>query len=280
MDLIAAVPFLEGALSADEFLAQLEAQRDQLARLEQERADLQIEIEAFRLEYTARVGEAQAELEALEIHIAEYRLRNELLRLRRGEIDAARLEYEIEWQLRGRREQFAGYQESVRRAAYAADVQRPAPAASDAPALKSIYRELAKRIHPDLASDANERGARGQLMAQANEAYARFDAQALQAMLAQATGLRPEPVTRSADQLRAEMARLDRIIAEVRGEIAELNRSAWMSMKLDASLARSRGLDWFANARRQIEAQVAQRRIELDGLVAEFRDLVHQFGLV
>ncbi|HJW84759.1 MAG TPA: hypothetical protein VJ754_10685, partial [Anaerolineae bacterium] len=111
---------------ADELAAQLEARREQLARLEQERADAQIEIDAFRLEYMARLGQTQAELEAVEIHIAEYRLRNELLRLRQGAIDAARLEYEVEWQLRGRREQFAGYQESVRRAGRATAAHPPA----------------------------------------------------------------------------------------------------------------------------------------------------------
>ena len=263
-------------MPADELAAQLEARREHLARLEQERADAQIEIDAFRLEYMARLGQAQAELEALEIHIAEYRLRNELLRLRRGAIDAARLEYEVEWQLRGRREQFAGYQENVRRAASAG---APAPTAVDATELKSLYRELAKRIHPDLAVDAEERQARGQWMAQANAAYARLDAPALQSMLAQAGGRKPAPSTPDSTWLRTEVARLDRIIAEVRGEISTLNRSEWMSMKLDAALARSRGMDWFGNARRQIEAQVSRRQVELDRLIAEFRDLVYQFGL-
>ena len=261
---------------ADELAAQLEARREQLARSEQERADAQIEIDAFRLDYMAQLGQTQAELEALEIHIAEYRLRNELLRLRRGAIDAARLEYEVEWQLRGRREQFAGYQESVRRAASA---HPPASTAVDAAGLKSLYRELAKRIHPDLATDEEERQARGQLMAQANVAYARLDVPALQSMLAQADGMKPAPSMPDPAWLRAEAARLDRIIAEVRGEISALNRSDWMSMKLDAALARSRGLDWFGNARRQMEAQAARRRIDLDGLIAEFRDLVYQLRL-
>ena len=263
----------------DELSAQLEARREQLARLEQERADAQIEIDAFRFEYVARLGETQAELEALELHIAEYRLRNELLRLRRGAIDAAQLEYEVEWQLRGRREQFAGYQESVRRAGHAAAAQAPASTAVDALELKSLYRELAKRIHPDLAAADEERQARGQWMAQANAAYARLDAAALQSMLAQAGGLKWTPSRLDPAGLRDEVARLDRIIAEVRGEISALNRSDWMSMKLDAALARSRGLDWFGQARRQIEAQAARRRIDLDGLIAEFRDLAHRFGL-
>jgi hypothetical protein len=38
-------------------------------------------------------------------------------------------------------------------------------------------------------------------------------------------------------------------------------------------------VDWFGHARHQIDAQVARRRVELDGLIAEFRDLVRRFGL-
>ena len=265
-------------MSVGELEAMLDARRDQLARLEQERADLQIEIDTFQAEYTARVGQAQAELDALELHIAEYRLRSELLRLRRGAIDAARLEYEVDRQLRGRREQFAGFQESVRRAEQDAETHRVDLAHIDAAEIKSMYRELAKRIHPDLATDDADREARGQSMAQANAAYAQLDAKALKSMLAETEASSPAAPHRP-DRLRAEIERIGRIISERRGEIAELNRSAWMVMKLDAVLARPRGVDWFGNAKRQIEARAAKRRVELDGLIAEFRDLVRQFGL-
>ena len=87
--------------------AELEARRDRVARLEQERADLQIEIDAFQRAYLARLAAAQSDLEALELSLAEYRLRNELLRLRGSALDAHKLEAEVAWQLRGRRQQFA-----------------------------------------------------------------------------------------------------------------------------------------------------------------------------
>ena len=286
--------------------AELEARRDLVARLEQERTDLHIEIDAFQQMYTACLGPAPAELEALDLHIAEYRLRNELVRLRGSALDANKLDAEVEWQMRGRRERFAGYQESVRRAETAARMAHTAP---DVPVehsdpstplptppsaalracfgrglrrtdLKSMYRDLAKRAHPDLAVDETDRAARSTLMAEINDAYARSDLPVLRAILAQVSGSSlPQAGAGDAKWLRAEIDRLAQVIASIRAEIAELNRSDWMAMKLDAALARSRGIDWFDRARREIEARAADRRAELDALIADFRELVRQAGM-
>jgi len=298
-------------LRVTDLQAELEARRDLVARLEQERTDLRIEIDAFQPMYTARLGPAQAELEALDLHITEYRLRNELVRLRGSALDANKLDAEVEWQMRGRRERFAGYQESVRRAETAA---RMAHTASDVPVgpsdpsptppsaapstslrarlracfgrglrrtdLKSMYRDLAKRAHPDLAVDETDRAARSTLMAEINDAYARSDLPMLRAILAQVSGSSlPQAGAGDAKWLRAEIDRLDQVIASIRAEIAELNRSDWMAMKLDAALARSRGIDWFDRARREIEERAADRRAELDALITDFRELVRQAGL-
>jgi hypothetical protein len=250
-----------------------------VARLEQERADLRIEIDAFRLDYLARVGPAQAGLEALELHIAEYRLRNELIRLRGDTLDAYKLEAEVNWELRGRREQFAGYQESIHQAESAG---RAAPPDLDPAAqrdLKTLYRDLAKRAHPDLTLDDADRAARGAWMADINAAYARADLTALKELLARLSGSGRDSTWDDAKRLRAEIERLDGLIVEMRAEIAEMNRSDWLAMKLDAALARSRGADWFAQTRRQIEARAAERKVELEALIAEFRELVRQAGL-
>jgi hypothetical protein len=51
------------------------------------------------------------------------------------------------------------------------------------PELKKIYREAAKRIHPDLAADPAERARRTRFMAAANHAYEAGDAEALQRIL-------------------------------------------------------------------------------------------------
>ena len=60
----------------------VQALRDQLARLEQEHADLVVELGEFETLYNARVGPLQAKLEEAQLHIAEYKLRIELVQWR------------------------------------------------------------------------------------------------------------------------------------------------------------------------------------------------------
>lgn len=49
--------------------------------------------------------------------------------------------------------------------------------------LKQLYREIAKRIHPDLATDPEERARREQLMALVNQAYESGNEERLRAIL-------------------------------------------------------------------------------------------------
>jgi hypothetical protein len=49
--------------------------------------------------------------------------------------------------------------------------------------LKNLFRDVAKRIHPDFAKDDDDRQRRTRLMAEANEAYRNDDAEGLQRIL-------------------------------------------------------------------------------------------------
>jgi hypothetical protein len=116
-------------------------------------------------------------------------------------------------------------------------------------------------------------------MVEINEAYRRSDLTALRALFARSSVSGREAPGGDVERLRAEITRLDGLISKMRVAIADLNRSDWMMMKLDAALERSRGIDWFELARRQAEMRAAERRAELDGLIAEFMDLVRSAGL-
>ena len=77
--------------------------REQLARLEQEHADLVVELNEFETLYNARVGPLQAKLEEAQLHIAEYKLRIELVHWRGSSLAPSQLEAEVEYRLRDQR---------------------------------------------------------------------------------------------------------------------------------------------------------------------------------
>lgn len=82
--------------------------------------------------------------------------------------------------------------------------------------LKSLYREVAKAIHPDLASDDEERLRRQELMAIANQAYGEGDRTSLEEILSD-WELGPE--TGSGLDVAGELVRTIRLIARVQQNI-------------------------------------------------------------
>jgi len=271
-----------------ELRAEIEHKRERVARLEQERADLELEVAAFELDYDAQVRPLQDELDLVKRHIEEYELRNELLRFRGNRLSATQLEAEVELRLQALHPAVESYE--GRDPARAASHHHARPewaSAQPAPVaqldvetkveLKSLYRELAKRFHPDLAADDAERMARGTRMAEINDAYARGDLDALRRAAGAPHIAPPLPPTQA--ELLAERDRLDALIVRLRQDIAELNRDPLMLLKIDAALARHARRDLLAEMATALHIQLVERRGALDRLIAEFRALVEQVGL-
>lgn len=143
----------------------------------------------------------------------------------------------------------------------------PDPAALD---LKSLFREVAKRIHPDRARTAHDELHRTHLMAQANAALLRQDADLLRRML---NGYDPD--TDSGDDLTpaAHLARLKDQIAQTKqdilsidAEIAVLNASEMADLQTRTKQAAPEGRDLLAELAARVKGSIgiAMRRYELD----------------
>jgi hypothetical protein len=258
------------------------ARREQLARLEQEHADLRIELHEFELLYNARVGPIETQLAEAQLHLDEYRLRIELVQWRGKSLSPIQLEAEVEQRLREQRERA----EAIRaNADLARSFVPPPPIDAERAAnldLKQIYRELAKRTHPDLAMDSTDHAIRSQRMVNVNALYARQDLEGLRRILRQletehlASDETPEQrVARLTD----ERLRLDAAIRHVKAEIAALNRDPLMVLKLEAALGRSRGHDVLAETGRQMQVKLIEAESELRELIAKFREVVEAAGL-
>ncbi len=264
--------------------AQLEnavlALREQLARLEQEHADLRIELREFELLYNARVGSIETQLTEAQLHIDEYRLRIELVQWRGKSLSPIQLEAEVDHRLREQRERA----EAMHAHADLARSFVPPPPIDPAANLdlKQIYRELAKRTHPDLAIDETDRTTRSRRMANINALYAKQDLEGLRRILRQLETQRlaqDETPEQRLARLKDERLRLDAAIRHVKVEIADLNRDPLMVLKLEAALGRSRGHDVLAETAQQMQARLIEAESKLQQLIVKFQEAVETAGL-
>jgi hypothetical protein len=142
----------------------LAAVRAALAEREADIAQFRAQLKAFEGRYLQRVGVLYAELDEIAARITE------------REVDL----YDSDSARRRAREARQRAQET-HEAAFGADQE---PVEFDpSPSLKTLFREVARRIHPDFASDDAEQKHFTLLMTRANHAYNCGDAETLQRLL-------------------------------------------------------------------------------------------------
>ncbi|MFJ6571461.1 hypothetical protein ACIQNU_29035 [Streptomyces sp. NPDC091292] len=133
---------------------------------------------------------------------------------------------------------------------------------------RKLYRELARKSHPDLAQDDKERDRREEFIARVNAAYARGD-EALLRELAEEWAAGPVPPERQPSPSEELYARLEwlshrkELLAVVARELEESAIGAMLRMAPDDP---DTLLDEIAE---QLLAQVAEREAELSRLVQE-----------
>jgi hypothetical protein len=237
---------------------ELAKKRAELARLEAELGERELALASFRAElaafegrYLRAVGVLYAELDDINAQIAE-RIAQQL----------------------GSQQATQDATEARQRAqeSYAAAHGETAGAPEFAPTaeLKSLYREVAKKVHPDLTSDPADRNIREKMMAEANRAYERGDADALRRILeeyegspdaVQGTGVAADlvRVIRKITQARNRLAQIEEAIAQLRSsEIAELMARA--------EEYRKQGRDLLAELAEGVRKQIAASRQRLASL--------------
>ncbi|WP_158785951.1 hypothetical protein [Granulicella sp. L46] len=143
----------------------------------------------------------------------------------------------------------------------------PDPAALD---LKSLFREVAKRIHPDRARSAHDELHRNHLMSQANAAFDRNDRDLLQRML---NGYDPSTDTGDDQPAAAQLARLTEQIAQTEQDILTLNAeiealaaSEMADLRDRTATAALEGRDLLAELAARVKGSIgiAMRRYELE----------------
>ena len=153
---------------------ELELKRQELAALEADLVEqelhlstLQARLAAFKAEYLRVVGVRYADLDDLRARIAE-------ARVAQAPTDDA---------VQAAASQARAAAESSAAEAHGRASHGPTPPFDPPVEIKTLYRTIARRLHPDLAATDEERACRHEWMAKVNDAYQRQDSEALAALL-------------------------------------------------------------------------------------------------
>jgi len=225
----------------------LEAKRAELALLEAELSAraaelsrLRAELRAFEHEYLSVVGRRYAELQEVEERLAELQ----------GLKDAVAAEaegWEAANELNCGQNKFTATEK-----------------------LKRLYREVARKFHPDLAATEDERHHRHQLMVEINRAYESGAEERLEALLTAETSYREWA---SSTLAATELIQLARAVAnareqliELHGELDELKASELYKLRLRVERAQAEGVDFLGNLVAQVDRQIRKAKNRLDWL--------------
>ncbi len=223
----------------------------ELADCELRAANLRAELGAFERRYLHFVGSRYTELDEVNAQVAERIAQSQPGNERAQQ--AAR-----EARARASTTKSTAGEKSARE-------PRPFRASAE---LKRLYRDVARRIHPDLTSDRDERAKRQELMAQANEAYERGDEAQLTRILTEyefspdavkGEGAGPEliRVIRRISQARSRLS-------EIEAELQELLRSDLHQLKVRVDEAEKHGRDIVAEIVGKVDEQIAQAKRRLE----------------
>jgi len=228
-------------------LAELAELEGILGEKELELATFKAELNAFEAMYMGIVGIKYAELDEIVAKIAEAKLRdNPSDKIAQEEATRARADESRE--ATGQVEE--AFEEFI---------------PSDT--LKKLYREVAKRIHPDLAEGDYARLKREELMAKANRAYQEGDREKLRAILAV---WEDSPESVKGEGAGAELVRLVRKIAQVEGrlrtielEMAQLKQSDLYELKSKVEKAEIQGRNLLSEMAAKVEKEISNAKERL-----------------
>jgi hypothetical protein len=241
---------------------ELDVLSQEIAELELELATVQAEIADFSQRYHAAVGKLMVELDLLQAQIAA-------LEAERKPDDAELKQAAEQSQAQAERSQ----QEQQRFEEAPNNEKAQAPEAQPfAPSrdLKKLYRQIAQKIHPDRASNEDDRNWRTHLMSEATRAYRNEDEAALRRVLTlwqegPATGT-DTTNTSSKNTLETQLKRMKTRLAGIQSELDRLLASRLYELFVAARLAQRQGRDLLQEMAVTVDLQIAAARQRLQEL--------------
>ena len=241
--------------------ADLELLQNQLIEAEAQLAERMAAINAFEFELRSKLEPYTRQLAALEAKIKE-----EFARLEREWHEQAGEEYP--WQEEG-----AAASGEYR---YHADDSEAEPQLLDedeTAEIKRLYRQLARRFHPDMAQDNADREYRTQLMMAINAAYTVGDLDKLRELALSPdlgqhinNALTDEQL---AEALEKEIGRVQKRLQEVKKELAQLAHHRSTTLMRRKQRVEAAGGNFYAEMIRELREKIFQKEMDLEWILSD-----------
>jgi chromosome segregation ATPase len=228
---------------------ELAAIRATLAERELELVDFRSQLAAFEGRYLREVGALYAELDEWKARISEAE----------AQLNPSATAKERARETREQARQT--YEDAHSKASEISDF-------TPSPELKRLFREVAKRIHPDFSKDASDLERRTRLMAEANRAYEAGDAEALQRILDEyedgADSVKGEGIGAELVRLIRQISQARQRVSAIERELAALRQSEIGLLKQQAEEKEQEGRDLLAELAAVVREKIERTRMEYE----------------
>ena len=139
--------------------------------------------------------------------------------------------------------------------------------------IKKLYREVAKRIHPDLTTDPVEKVRRQELMVEANQAYEAGDMEGLRAILykweSNPESVKGEGVAADLVRVIRKLAQCRERLREIKQEMESVQETELYSLKDRVDLAKEEGQDLLAVMAQELDEEIKEAQIKLQEIKSQ-----------
>ncbi len=241
--------------------ADLEQLQNELIETEAQLAERMAIINAFEFELRSKIEPFTRKLQELEAKI-----KAEFAKLEKEWHEKAGEEYP--WQEEG-----AAASGDYRYHGEDSDAKPQSLDEDETAEMKRLYRDLARRFHPDMAQNQEDREYRTQMMMAINAAYTMGDLDKLRALelepdLAQQmdNALRDEQL---AEVLDREIARVQHRLDEVKRELAQLAHHQSTKLMRRKEQAEAAGRNFYGDMIHEIREKIFQKEMDLEWIMSD-----------
>jgi hypothetical protein len=150
--------------------------------------------------------------------------------------------------------------------------------------LKSLYRRLARRYHPDLARDEDEQCRAAEWMVRINALYRAGDLAGLKGLLDSALGAEPAEeglsLEREVALLEARCARFREVLQGLEEELAELANCPTARLSREVSAREAAGLDAFSLLREELGERTREAYEDIPSVARALEEAVRRYNRI